>query len=277
MALDLEKLFGASKHQEVMHLAGCTPEPLSRYLKALGVLRLVNEQLDSNATGYWQENNFYLQTSVSRDELVKFFLWDFKPSPACSPWNGNSGFWSSKATSKPNRVVQRILASEHPRWAALRSVYKEATEIIRNTGRSKQPEGKEKLKLVQQLQRSLTAPHWQQWLAATLVFRSITKGKGTQMQSEQKLDCPRLLGTGGNIGPSDIGACLALAIEETWNIETGTPLPLMEERIRASLFIEPCSGILSDGGLLQYHPSSDFFWNPGFRKVMIIYQQEVVP
>ncbi len=81
-------------------------------------------------------------------------------------------FWPDKAKDKSNRVVQRILASEHPRWSVLHSVYKQAAEIIRNTGRSKQPEErKEKLKLIQQMQRLGTDPQWQQWLAVTVVLR----------------------------------------------------------------------------------------------------------
>ena len=38
---------------EIM-LHGCAPEPLMSYLKALGVLRLVAEQADSEAKGAWR-------------------------------------------------------------------------------------------------------------------------------------------------------------------------------------------------------------------------------
>jgi len=33
-------------------LGGCTTEPLSNYLKALGILRIVSEQADPEARGY---------------------------------------------------------------------------------------------------------------------------------------------------------------------------------------------------------------------------------
>jgi len=34
-------------------LPGCAPEPLMAYLQALGILRLVGEQKDSDARGWW--------------------------------------------------------------------------------------------------------------------------------------------------------------------------------------------------------------------------------
>src|SRR5699024_2967033 len=36
-------------------LEGCNPLPLSAYLKALGILRLVAEQVDAEATGSWRK------------------------------------------------------------------------------------------------------------------------------------------------------------------------------------------------------------------------------
>jgi len=35
------------------HLVGCAPAPLARYLKALGILRLVAEQKDPAVRGWW--------------------------------------------------------------------------------------------------------------------------------------------------------------------------------------------------------------------------------
>ncbi|MDZ7810555.1 MAG: hypothetical protein U5L11_11035 [Arhodomonas sp.] len=39
-------------------LPGCGPIPLAGYLKALGVLRLVAEQADPDARGYWEDEQF---------------------------------------------------------------------------------------------------------------------------------------------------------------------------------------------------------------------------
>jgi len=80
----------------IMHqhlLTGCTPVPLAHYLKALGILRLVAEQKDPDACGRWRGEYFELRTSLSRDELQRFFLEEYQPTPVLAPWNGGSGFY----------------------------------------------------------------------------------------------------------------------------------------------------------------------------------------
>ena len=46
-------------------LRGCAPEPLIHYLKALGILRLVAEQLDPQARAAWHGDTFMLETVSS--------------------------------------------------------------------------------------------------------------------------------------------------------------------------------------------------------------------
>ena len=45
-------------------LKGCSPAPLANYLKALGILRLVGEQADKQARGWWEGEYFCLLTKV---------------------------------------------------------------------------------------------------------------------------------------------------------------------------------------------------------------------
>lgn len=73
-------------------LRGCAPEPLIHYLKALGILRLVAEQLDPQARVAWHGDTFMLETEKAKEELVDFFLNNYRPTPLMSPWNGGSGF-----------------------------------------------------------------------------------------------------------------------------------------------------------------------------------------
>jgi CRISPR-associated protein Csx17 len=73
-------------------LRGCAPEPLIHYLKALGILRLVAEQLDPQARAAWDGDTFMLETEKTKEDLVDFFLNDYRPTPLMSPWNGGSGF-----------------------------------------------------------------------------------------------------------------------------------------------------------------------------------------
>src|SRR3990172_187094 len=78
----------------VHDLAGCVPSALGSYLKALGILRIVHEQRDSAARGWWQDDRFWMATELSREALLAFFLRDYRPSPITSPWNKGSGFFA---------------------------------------------------------------------------------------------------------------------------------------------------------------------------------------
>lgn len=77
------------------HLRGCAPAPLANYLKALGILRLVSEQADATARGWWQDEHFCLLTKHSKEELEAFFLERYEPTPMLSPWNKGCGFFKA--------------------------------------------------------------------------------------------------------------------------------------------------------------------------------------
>jgi CRISPR-associated protein Csx17 len=77
----------------VHRLDGCRPEPLSHYLKALGVLRLVSRQADPAARGFWRDDVFHLVCTLDRWTLEAFFLERYSPTPLIGPWNGGSGFY----------------------------------------------------------------------------------------------------------------------------------------------------------------------------------------
>jgi len=79
-------------------LKGCAPAPLANYLKALGILRLVGEQADPQARGWWDGERFCLLTKLSKQELETFFLEKYEPTPLLSPWNKGCGFFKANDT-----------------------------------------------------------------------------------------------------------------------------------------------------------------------------------
>jgi CRISPR-associated protein Csx17 len=99
-------------------LRGCAPEPLIHYLKALGVLRLVAEQLDPDVRGAWQSDAFVISTGKTGEEILNFFLHDYRPTPIVAPWNGGSGFYDGDDIT--GREAIRTGASE--RLASYREV-----------------------------------------------------------------------------------------------------------------------------------------------------------
>jgi len=75
--------------------AGCTPTPLANYLKALGIIRIVAEQFDPECRGWWENEQFQLLSTLSRDELEQAFLEKYEPTPLLSPWNKGCGFFKN--------------------------------------------------------------------------------------------------------------------------------------------------------------------------------------
>lgn len=118
-------------------LKGCSPTPLASYLKALGILRLVSQQSDKDARGWWQDEHFCLLTKLTRNELEIFFLQKYEPSPVLAPWNGGSGFfrtWDSKngrlRNSKNANALENLIASENPRFKRVRLAVDEVRNVL---------------------------------------------------------------------------------------------------------------------------------------------------
>ena len=126
-------------------LPGCTPTPLAAYLKALAVLRLMAEagtegSGDPAATGFWRDDIFVLRTKLTKEDLLAFFLDQYRPTPLIAPWNGGSGFYFQEGKLKEKdpvtgkklktgirdqeteatRAVTAIVRSSSPRFANYR-------------------------------------------------------------------------------------------------------------------------------------------------------------
>jgi CRISPR-associated protein Csx17 len=102
-------------------LKGCTVEPMASYLKALAILRLVGEQADSSARGWWSGDTFYLDSRFDEEGIVRFFLEEYRPTPIVAPWNGGSGF--SEGDRKDG--IEAILGSGSPRFEEYRRTIRE--------------------------------------------------------------------------------------------------------------------------------------------------------
>lgn len=123
----------------ILHrLDGCAPTPLAHYLKALGVLRLVAEQLDPEARGWWEGERFLLASHREESDLLDFFLHDYSPSALLTPWNAGSGFfrtWDPKKkvlrNSKNGAALSQLLQQKELRWKPLQRAHEQALAAMK--------------------------------------------------------------------------------------------------------------------------------------------------
>src|SRR5713101_1325807 len=100
----------------LIFLRGCRTEPLAGYLKGLAVLRLVAQQKDAGAKGWWTDDCFNVESSLDPDALIDFFIHEYSPTPVLAPWNGGSGFYDKDSRED----IKFILHSDDRRLADYR-------------------------------------------------------------------------------------------------------------------------------------------------------------
>lgn len=85
---------------------GCYITPLSSYLKALGLMKIIGEQKDGNARFYWENSIFLIETELSMEQIIDFLIDDYSPSPIMSPWSGGGGFYFSDNHESMDKIVE---------------------------------------------------------------------------------------------------------------------------------------------------------------------------
>lgn len=223
-------------------LEGCGPVPLSGYLKALGVFRLVAQQADTAATGCWRDERFVLTTCVSEEELVVFFTETYAPSPIMSPWNAGSGFYyrdrksderdadgKKKKTgvrdeaTTATRTLDALSGSQAMRIAPLRTAIRAAKARLAAENRTAAPSDESKAALVAD-SRSVLSDGAAEWIdsAATL--------------AREGLAFPPLLGSGGNDGNLDFSTTMFQALLALIDLDTGAARSGARAMLEAALF-----------------------------------------
>jgi len=140
-------------------LSGCRPKPLSDYLKALGIFRILSEQKDAQAKAAWEGETFTITTNLNRDDFEYFFCEKYTPTPIVAPWNGGSGFYLGDATEGMdailsstdsrfkeyrNVILQIKQWPEIPQFSTVEDVQQTALSIIKNMKAGKKREDFEK-------------------------------------------------------------------------------------------------------------------------------------
>jgi CRISPR-associated protein Csx17 len=213
-----------------MHqLTGCSPTPLADYLKAVGVLRLVSEQADDTARGFWKDESFSLITTLPDDQLTNFVLHRYQPTPLIAPWNGGSGFYPKDKKDGITALTTSVADRFEPYRLAI------AAGLDMTRGRDKSPKNDEKCELIAECSRRWRGPLLD-WLNAALV-----------LTEEGDPAYPALLGTGGNDGRLDFTNNFMQRLTELFDFvsHSNGPLPRTAELLGAALFAERQYGLRS--------------------------------
>lgn len=169
------------------HLRGCAPEPLANYLKALGILRLIAEQKDPAARGWWQDEHFCLLTMLDRPNLERFFLEEYSPTAVLNPWGARSGFYAGSSEKSAREALHKIEKSKLKRLAALRSAITTIRASIAEIDGRKPEDEEAKAGFMGSLRRHLRGPS-QAWVDTAVAVVG------------ESYRAPALMGTGGNEG-----------------------------------------------------------------------------
>lgn len=220
-----------------LELPGCTPEPLMGYLKALGVLRLVAEQKDPGARGWWRNDTFWLRSTLDREALVKLFLEDYKPTPVVAPWAGGSGFFkkdNKEAVDALRRSNSKVLRVE-----AYRVVIQHVQAIIKAEKVGDKPKDEDKARLIRRYRRELP-DGIVAWIDAAMV-----------LEADGQSFAP-ILGTGGNDGRLDFTQNFMQRIVALGLHTTDPPSDKSRSWLGAALFASPAR--LGSASVGQFAP-----------------------
>ena len=257
-------------------LSGCAPSPLAHYLKALGVLRIVAEQKDFAARGWWEGESFLLATILDESELSEFLLCDYSPTPLVSPWNKGSGFY------KPNDPgLTPLKKSSANRFGAFRLAIQDVLGILAGIERAdsdvraiKEQSKAKNLSTAARKKLRESDDYKTQLAAAQRSFKDlkaelITNARATWrgghlrwMSAAMVIDdlgaarFPALLGTGGNDGNLDFTNNFMQRLNEVFDLAsaTGTPRPLAAGWLSGALWGRPAHSCLAGRAVGQYLP-----------------------
>jgi CRISPR-associated protein Csx17 len=264
------------------HITGCAPTPLAHYLKALGVLRIVAEQADPDARGWWQDEHFCLLTALDRAAVETFFLERYAPTAVVSPWNRGSGFYG-----KTDPALDAIEKSEASRFAPFRVGIAAARvpldQIVsadsavralkdRTKGRSRMtaPQKaaaaalKEDLgfkrelataeKRFEQLKADLFSPLLRTWRGGHRAWLDAA----VVVLDDGRVSWPALVGTGGAGGRLDFTNNVMLRLGQLFELTSpaGHPTPPSSGLLASALWALPSNDLTVGSAIGQFLPGS---------------------
>jgi len=224
-------------------LTGCRPEPLASYLKSLALLRLVGEQKDEKACGWWENGCFCLHSSLNEKSLIHFLLYEYAPTPLVAPWNGGSGFFPRDRKNG----IEALRDSPHLRFASYRKTILAGERILSELSITNPPSGAAQKEVKNKLLFECRATLPDEALAWTDAAYTLAPG-GVQF--------PPLLGTGGNDGRLEFTNNFMQRLNEMIDASSGHPTLHSESLCRMAIYSDPSANLRKDLPIGQFLPGS---------------------
>lgn len=227
--------------QTEVELSGCQSRPLSSYLKGLGIMRILAEQLDGDLHAYWRGTGLVLVSKSSRGEVERFLLEDYEPTPVLAPWNGGSGFFRAGNPTAAD-TLDRMAGGSAARFAPLRAAIQQSTTVLKRLNITAKPENEVKKRFLT-IMRNEADERLLDWFSAAVLL------------TDERPQYPPLLGTGGNDGRLDFTNNYIQRLMEIFDVNTGSPQPSAPELLSASMYARPVAD-LSTAAVGQFSPGA---------------------
>ncbi|GAA0986614.1 type I-U CRISPR-associated protein Csx17 [Acrocarpospora macrocephala] len=111
-------------------LRGCRADVLAGYLQALGLLRVVAEQVDPRARMHWRGDVAVLDTTLSEEELFAWLVDAYVPVPIVSPWNSGSGFAGNGKSRTAEKSLADVRTLNDERFRPLQAAIAKSEQIV---------------------------------------------------------------------------------------------------------------------------------------------------
>ncbi len=251
----------------VHELAGCTPTPLGHYLKALGVLRLVAEQADPDARGWWRGEHFWLVTTLEARELETFFLERYAPSPIVAPWNLGCGLYyeddpgvgpiESSRASRFALLHEAISLARDLSCAFAEAIAEAKASESRANEKGLSPSIRQEAKArtdalkkeQARLKERLLTDARRQWRGGSLDWLDAA----LTLSGEGDPQYPALFGTGGNDGRLDFTNNFYQHLQRLIDTSTGVSTGAARPMLAGALYGRPGKGLIR-GAVGQFLP-----------------------
>jgi CRISPR-associated protein Csx17 len=239
-------------------LSGVRVQPLGNYLAGLGLLRLINRTIDPKAMAFWRAGEFWLQTAIAPDRLVPQLVEAYTALHIINPWNKAAGIAIDGQVATFNGLFAVLQQSPCHRLEGLSALLEDILAVVAANPIVKKET--DKPQQVAALKSLVSDSEWLQWCEAAIVEVQKTDKTG---KVTAQLKYPALLGTGGNVGPTDLAVNYYEAFSDIFDLKTanGTPsqpaMGMFTEAIFGDATGEPTNREACKGAHL--FPANDFY------------------